>query len=321
MSGGPWEKMGEIWRCCHNCDKKKTKCIHLSPEEASILLAAMAEKKAKAATKKAQTLAPRTQSRAPVNTWAASRIRLPSVGKTLSPLVDISTNEDAEGEDVAEPDLDANSQLLEAATPAPNVDNNVNMDFNTQTAMPDLPVSDVLGDAPPNPAVQQPSNLDIIQTIQAMRQEFTSMLQNLGQQFGPKLGGKVHCNEEEDAGGQTPHGQKYGLHWALGQCHEGLHSFQPTAGPSTQGHPFGQIPPSWIPQLPPPADVGHPQDPSASEVGKLFTMTSLEVLVPVLQGKALHPQLSPLAIPLASVQAHNCQASLPAVPLTKISWW
>ncbi|KAG1840753.1 hypothetical protein F4604DRAFT_1939951 [Suillus subluteus] len=48
-------------------------------------------------------------------------------------------------------------------------------------------------------------------------------------------------------------------------------AFQPTPGPSTQGHPFSQIPSSWIPQLPPPADDGHPLDPSTSEVGKLFT--------------------------------------------------
>ncbi|KAG1854641.1 hypothetical protein F4604DRAFT_1932704 [Suillus subluteus] len=66
------KKMGEIRKCCRRCDEKKTKCICPTPEEVSILRAATAEKKAKAATKKAQTPAPRTQSMVPVNTRAAS---------------------------------------------------------------------------------------------------------------------------------------------------------------------------------------------------------------------------------------------------------
>ncbi|KAG1854642.1 hypothetical protein F4604DRAFT_1932707 [Suillus subluteus] len=204
-----------------------------------------------------------------------SCICLPSVGRTLSPLVDKSTNEDAEGEDIAEP-----------ATPTPNVDNDINMDFDAQKATPDLP-----GDAPANPAIQQPSNLDIIQTIQAMHQEFAGMLQNSGDRsealnrtINTWVNDLAH-NWEERFATMEKKMQEVELHMAGNMVSIGhmanamkaftasgdVSAFQPTPGPSTQGHPFGQIPPSWIPQLPPPADDGHPLDPSASEVGKLFT--------------------------------------------------
>ncbi|KAG1839348.1 hypothetical protein F4604DRAFT_1691286 [Suillus subluteus] len=240
--------------------------------------------------------------------------------KTLSPLVDKSINEDAEGEDITKP-----------ATPTPNVDNDVNMDFDTQKAMPNL-----LGDAPANPAVQQPSNLDIIQMIQAMHQEFIGMLQNSGdrsealnQMINTRVNDLAH-NWEERFATMEKKMWEVKLHMAgnmvsIGHMANAMKAFITSGDISafqpTPGHLFGQIPPSWIPQLPPPADDGHPLDPSASEVGKLFT-TAWDVSrgpVPVLQGKALHPHLSPPAIPLASVQAHNCQASLLAVPLSKIS--
>ncbi|KAG2028989.1 hypothetical protein BDR03DRAFT_988052 [Suillus americanus] len=262
------KKNGEIWKCCHRCDEKKMKCIRPTTEEATILWAVAAKKKAKAANK-----------------------------KTLSPLVDKSTDEDAEGEDVAEPggflflDWDADSQLPEAGMPASNVDNDVNMDFDAQTAVPDLPVSDVLVDAPPNQAVQQPSNLDIIQTIQAMRQEFAGMLQNSGdhakainQAINTQVSDLAH-NWEERFTAMEKKMREVKLH-TVGNMVSIRHmantmkaftasgdvsAFQPPPGPSTQRHPFGQIPPSWITQLPPLADDGHLQDPSTSEVGKLFT--------------------------------------------------
>ncbi|KAG1839661.1 hypothetical protein DFJ58DRAFT_733251 [Suillus subalutaceus] len=263
------KKNGEIRKCCRCCDEKKTKCIRPTTEEATILRAVAAKKKAKAANKKA-----------PVNTRAASRVHVPSVGRTLSPLVDKSTNEDAEGEDVVEP-----------GTPAPNVDNNVNMDFDTQTAAPDLPVSDVPVDAPPNQAVQQPSNLDIIQMIQAMHQEFAGMLQNSGDRaeavnraINTRVNDLAH-NWEERFAAMEKKMWEVELHTAGNMVSIGhmanamkaftasgdVSAFQPPPGPSTQRHPFGQIPPSWITQLPPLADDGHLQDPSASEVGKLFT--------------------------------------------------
>ncbi|KAG1882114.1 hypothetical protein F4604DRAFT_1678548 [Suillus subluteus] len=197
--------------------------------------------------------------------------------KTLSPLVDKSTNEDAEGEDIAEPAYNFWKQQL----PLPMLTM-----MSTWTSMPNLP-----GDAPANPAVQQPSNLDIIQTIQAMRQEFTGMLQNLGdrsealnQTINAQVNDLAH-NWEEKFTAMEKKMREVELHMAGNMVSIGhmanamkafttsgdVSAFQPTPCPSTQGHPFIQIPPSWIPQLPPPADDGHPLDPSTSEVGKLFT--------------------------------------------------
>ncbi|KAG1842962.1 hypothetical protein F4604DRAFT_1938408 [Suillus subluteus] len=242
------KKKGKIWKCCRNCDEKKMKCIRLTPEEASIFQAVVAEKKAKAANKKSRTPAPRTQSRVPVNTRATSRVRLPSVSRTLSPLVDKSTDEDAEGEDVAEP-----------------ADNDINMDFDTQTAAPDLPVSD---------------------SIQAMCQEFAGMLQNSGDHseainrtINTRVNDLAH-NWEERFAAMKKKMQEVELHMARNMVSivhmanamkaftplGDVSAFQPPPGPSTQGHPFGQIP-----QLPPLADDGHLHDPSASEVQKLFT--------------------------------------------------
>ncbi|KAG1856169.1 hypothetical protein F4604DRAFT_1932035 [Suillus subluteus] len=182
-----------------------------------------------------------------------------------------------QGEDIAEP---------EAATPTPNVDNDINMDFDAQKATPYLP-----GDAPANPAVQQPSNLDIIQMIQAMRQEFAGMLQNSGDRsealnltINTRVNDLAH-NWEERFAAMEKKMREVKLHTAGNMVSIGhmanamkafttsgdVSAFQPTPGPSTQGHLFGQIPSSWIPQLPPLADDSHPLDPSASEVGKLFT--------------------------------------------------
>ncbi|KAG1856770.1 hypothetical protein F4604DRAFT_1931768 [Suillus subluteus] len=252
------KKKGEIRRCCRNCDEKKTKCIRPTPEEA----------------------------------------------RALSPVVDKSGDEDAEGDVDSEHATPAVTCIApapvsegaaddrrETIASAPNVDNDVNMGVKVQTAVQDLPVPDAREGVLPNPAIQQPSNLNIIQSIHAMCQEFTGMFQHLGdhsEAVEQKITTQVNdladnwemrfaamekkmCDVELHTTGNTI---------SIGHMANALKTFnksgdvsafQPPTGPSTQGHPFGQIPPSWLPQLPVPADDGLPQHPSASEVGKLFT--------------------------------------------------
>ncbi|KAG1722520.1 hypothetical protein EDB19DRAFT_1954857 [Suillus lakei] len=48
------KKMGKIWKCCLNCDVKKTKCTYPSTEEQQALRAAIALKKAKASAAAAE---------------------------------------------------------------------------------------------------------------------------------------------------------------------------------------------------------------------------------------------------------------------------
>jgi hypothetical protein len=80
------KKLGEVRKCCRNCDEKKTKCVRPTPEQAEVLRAAAALKKSKAANRKTQAVR-RTRSRA-----RSTRARPP-----LPALSD----QDAEGEDDA----------------------------------------------------------------------------------------------------------------------------------------------------------------------------------------------------------------------------
>ncbi|KAG2335485.1 hypothetical protein BDR05DRAFT_954039 [Suillus weaverae] len=57
-------KQGKVRKCCHNCNTKKIKCIHLTPKQDALLWAAVALKKSKAVNKKTQ-LVKRTQSNMP----------------------------------------------------------------------------------------------------------------------------------------------------------------------------------------------------------------------------------------------------------------
>ncbi|KAG1868420.1 hypothetical protein F4604DRAFT_1682349 [Suillus subluteus] len=285
------KKKGEIRRCCCNCDEKKTKCIRPTPKEARVLRLAVDLKKSNAATK----------------TWVTktTRTKTPVISQALSPVVDKSGDEDTEG------DVDSEHATTPAVTciapapvsegaaddrretiaSAPNVDNDINMGVEVQTAVQDLPVPDAREGALPNPAIQQPSNLDIIQSIHAMRQEFTGIFQHLGdhsEAVKQKITTQVNDladNWEMRFTAMEKKMRDVKLHTtgntisirhmanALKTFNKSgdVSAFQPPAGPSTQGHLFGQIPPSWLPKLPVPADNGLPQHPSASEVGKLFT--------------------------------------------------
>ncbi|KAG1768245.1 hypothetical protein EV702DRAFT_1253446 [Suillus placidus] len=306
------QKQGEVWKCCCNCDTKKTKCIHPTPEQDALLWAAVALKKTKAVNKKMGP-AKRTWSKAPVSTRAtrtASHIHMPSpMGEKLS-------DEDAEGEDdsrpvetpatcVAPPPVDEKvadilPKTVVAPLPSYHVDNDVNMDFIVQEVMPTLPVKDAWEDI----VVQQPSNLDIIQSILTMHCEFVDLLQRSGDRSEvvhqemdiqvtdledhweirfAAMEKKMREVDIQATGNAVSIGHMVSAMKTLTQTGD-VSAFEPPVGPSTQGHPFGQIPSSWLPQLPHSGDSGRAPDPSISAVGKLFTTAWDESRGPVAGG-------------------------------------
>ncbi|KAG2744273.1 hypothetical protein P692DRAFT_20877861, partial [Suillus brevipes Sb2] len=179
------KKLGEVRKCCRNCDEKKTKCVRPTPEQAEVLRAAAALKKSKAANRKTQVVR-RTRSRA-----RSTRARPPS--PALS-------DQDAEGEDDAGeeqlPIAPAAQQVVDVDVPeivpasSDHVDNDVDVDEPPLPTSPahtlrdittDLPVpvspAHALQEVTPAPPAPQPSNLDILQMINTMRQEFAGMWQ------------------------------------------------------------------------------------------------------------------------------------------------
>ncbi|KAG1837175.1 hypothetical protein DFJ58DRAFT_734528 [Suillus subalutaceus] len=288
------KKMGEIWKCCRNCDEKKMKCICPTPEEARVLQLAVDLKKSKATTKTRAAKTPWAKtpvvmhSKVPVSSWsthATSRARLQSVSRALSPVVDKSGDKDAKGDVDSEHATPAVTCIApvpvseraaddhrETIASAPNVDNNVNMGVDLQTTVQDLPVPDARQGAPPNLAIQQPRNLDIIQSIHAMRQEFSGMFQHLGdcsEAVKRKITTQVNDladNWEMRFDAMEKKMKDVKLHTtrntiSIGHMANTMKTFNKS----------GNIPPSWLPQLPLPADDCLPQHPSASKVGKLFT--------------------------------------------------
>ncbi|KAG2336360.1 hypothetical protein BDR05DRAFT_953413 [Suillus weaverae] len=170
--------------------------------------------------------------------------------------------------------------VLEPAEQGPSqpVDNDVDMEVQH------------VKDTMPQP-LAQPSNLDIIYSIQAMRQDFVSLLK--------------HSDNHSEAIRQEVHGQVTTLEASVEQQFlamvEQMHAihiqcttntvnighmanviknmthttdisaFAPPTGPSTQGHPYGEIPSEWVAQLLEMAAAGQLPLPSVSQVGKLFT--------------------------------------------------
>ncbi|KAG1849742.1 hypothetical protein F4604DRAFT_1934769 [Suillus subluteus] len=284
------KKKGEIRRCCRNCDKKKTKCIRPTPEEARVLLLAVDLKKSKAATKTRAVKTTHaktpvgTRSKAPASSRATSCARPRSVSRALSPVVDKSGDEDTEGDVDSEHATPAVTCIApapvsegaaddrrETIASAPNVDNDVNMGVEVQTAVQDLLVPDAQEGALPNPAISTSSKASM--PCIKIERKITTRVNDLADNWEMRFAAmeKKMRNVELHTTGNTISIRHMANTLKTFNKSGDVSAFQPPAGPSTQGHLFGQIPPSWLPQLPVPADDGLPQHPSASEVGKLFT--------------------------------------------------
>ncbi|KAG2748629.1 hypothetical protein P692DRAFT_20874383 [Suillus brevipes Sb2] len=297
------KKLGEVRKCCRNCDEKKTKCVRPTPEQAEVLRAAAALKKSKAANRKTQVVK-RTRSRA-----RSTRARPPS--PALS-------DQDAEGEDDAGeeqlPIAPAAQQVVDVDVPeivpasSDHVDNDIDIDIVDEAPLPTSPAhtlrDDITADLPvpvspahalrevtPAPPAPQPSNLDILQTINTMRQEFSGMWQ-ASSDHAEVIRREVnsHVDEVEDhltariaamekkmrmvdldtAQNAVQIGHMANALRIITQP-AGISAIGPVAGPSTQGHLFGDIPTSWLGR---PATVEgdlHLPDGTLSHVGKQYT--------------------------------------------------
>ncbi|KAG2743341.1 hypothetical protein P692DRAFT_20878742 [Suillus brevipes Sb2] len=296
------KKLGEVRKCCRNCDEKKTKCVRPMPEQAEVLRATVALKKSKAANRKTQAVR-RTQSRA-----RSTRARPPS--PALS-------DQDAEGEDdTGEEQLliaPAAQQVVDVDVPeivpasSDHVDNDVDVNIVDEPPLPtslahtlrditaDLPIpvspAHALREVTPVPPAPQPSNVDILQTINTMRQEFAGMWQASSDHaegvrrevnsriddVEDRLTARIMAMEKkmrmvdlDTAQNAVQIGHMANALRIITQP-VGISAIGPVAGTSTQGHPFGDIPTSWLGR--PTAVEGdlHLPDGTLSHVGKQYT--------------------------------------------------
>ncbi|KAG1743972.1 uncharacterized protein EDB91DRAFT_1246856 [Suillus paluster] len=259
------KKNGEVRKCCHNCNGKKTKCVRLSAEQQRLLWAAVALKGVKAAAaaeKKARNGTPknntppmqvkyRTWLRAPVSTRATSRIR-----QALTAEDDADVEGDDDPEHVPAVVLPAQPSPV----PTPTVDNDVNVDFAPPNNPPTCPnVPEARQDVGPNPSVTQPTALDIFKSVEALSQKFDALLKtsdDCAEAFHQQMDSWV-----------TALDQDWGSRFALMENRlreveikttdntmsighvansvRGLRARQPLDAPP-EGHPFGPIPPAWL---------------------------------------------------------------------------
>ncbi|KAG2756753.1 hypothetical protein P692DRAFT_20868400 [Suillus brevipes Sb2] len=172
------KKLGEVRKCCRNCDEKKMKCVRPTPEQAEVLRAAVALKKSKAANRKTQAVK-RTSSQA-----RSTRAHPPS--PALS-------NQDAEGEDDAAeeqlPLAPAAQQVVDVDVPAAeqiDVDvpeivstssNHVDNDINNEPPLPASPAHALRDDITEEPPILASPTHMLRETINMMHQEFAGMWQ------------------------------------------------------------------------------------------------------------------------------------------------
>ncbi|KAG2741736.1 hypothetical protein P692DRAFT_20750065, partial [Suillus brevipes Sb2] len=281
------KKLGEVRKCCWNCDEKKTKCVCPTPEQAEVLRAAAALKKSKATNRKTQAVK-RTRSRA-----RSTRARPPS--PALS-------DQDAEGEDdaggklVSSPGLPASSNHVDNDVdivdepPLPTSPAHTLRDITADLPVPVSPAH-ALREVTPVPPAPQPSNLDILQTINTMRQEFAGMWQassDHAEVVCREVNSRVDDVEDRLTARIVAMEKKMRMvdldttqnavqigHMAnalrIITQPAGISAIGPVAGTSTQGHPFGDIPTSWLGR---PATVEgdlHLPDGALSHVGKQYT--------------------------------------------------
>ncbi|KAG1884386.1 hypothetical protein F4604DRAFT_1919561 [Suillus subluteus] len=185
------KRQGEIRRCCHNCDDKKTKCVRPDAAAAELLRATVVLKKAKTVAvadkgRKVKTLAPRAKARphskAPRSTRSTSCMRPQSPVKEATPAVDEDAAEGEEVLDIATPSDEIELPVVQeqtestpiTATPSPAADNNVNMDPDVSSTMPAAP--DVQMDVIPKDP--EPTNMQIFQSIAALRTKFKALMKH-----------------------------------------------------------------------------------------------------------------------------------------------
>ncbi|KAG0693784.1 hypothetical protein DFH29DRAFT_1006937 [Suillus ampliporus] len=264
------KKLGEV---C-NCDVKKTKCTKA---------AATADKKARNPTQKNKAAPSRSKSRTRSNTsrstQATSRIC------PTSPADD--EDEDAEGDD----NLELGAQPPKDAAPTPAVENDVNMDVPVDDHVPAvLDQPEAHEDVVLAPSLQQPTPLDILKSIEALGNKFDSLLKksDRAEAMHEEMDSRVTALDQQWAQRfatmekrmQDIESQTDGNIASIGYIANALAnpttarftSFAPPpAGPSAQGHPYGQIPGSWVLKLPGVLDAGQPSDHAVSTVGRQWT--------------------------------------------------
>ncbi|KAG1734013.1 hypothetical protein EDD22DRAFT_852537 [Suillus occidentalis] len=212
---------------------------------------------------------------------------------------DALTDADADGEDdtaeeplAVAPAADLVDVTLLEITPSTSnhVDNDVNVDFTMEQLAPMSPAP-VIREVTLELPAPQPSNLDIIQSIDAMCQDFTGLLQVshdhvevIRREVNTRidkvedcLTARITAMEKkmceinlETASNTVNMGHMANAMQIMTQP-AGISAAGPVTGSSTQGHPFGKIPQLWL--APPPAldyDILI-LDPSLSAVGKQFT--------------------------------------------------
>ncbi|KIK34150.1 hypothetical protein CY34DRAFT_17920 [Suillus luteus UH-Slu-Lm8-n1] len=262
------KKLCEVRKCCRCYDMKKTKCVHLMEEEAATLLVEVTLKRTSKKTRGVK----RTRSQVRNTTRNTTR--------AAQPLHAVDAD-DVVPDDVMPPEIVPSTH---------HVDNNVNIDFTMEHPAPDSPAH-VVREVAPEPPAPQPSNLDILQTINAMRQDFAGLLQvscdhvdvirwevnTWVDEVEDRLTAQIAAMEKkmreidlETASNTVNMGHMANAMRIMAQP-AGISAVGPVAGPSFQGHPFGDIPQSWLAR--PSATEGDVLilDPSLSLVGKQFT--------------------------------------------------
>ncbi|KAG2049642.1 hypothetical protein BDR06DRAFT_975126 [Suillus hirtellus] len=280
--GAAAKKAGKIWKCCCTCDEKKTKCVWLDPAAAELLCAQIALKKAKAsaAADKKSRLAGPTGDHA---THATSHVCHTSPDPVIASNMEDSADEDAEGNYDTQPKTlvtkaPADAEARPAAVaPAATVDNDVDM-----IVTPDVMPTDII--APVVPMIEPTLN-NIIWTIEVLRTRFEAMVthsSDCAKALHEDMVGRTSTLDGEwtrrfvameakiwDVELKNSSNMASIGHMANAMSmfhHTGRPtSFNPPAGPSTQGHPFGQILGSWF------LNVPEPVDQSVSAVGKEYT--------------------------------------------------
>jgi hypothetical protein len=164
--------------------------------------------------------------------------------------------------------------------------------FGTTTDLP-VPVSPAhaLREVTPAPPAPQPSNLDILQTINTMRQEFAGMWQASSDhaevvrrevnsrvdEVEDRLTARITAMEKkmrmvdlDTAQNAVQIGHMANALRIITQP-AGISAISPVTGTSTQGHPFGDIPTSWLGRSATVEGDLHLPDGALSHVGKQYT--------------------------------------------------
>ncbi|KAG0692270.1 hypothetical protein DFH29DRAFT_1008972 [Suillus ampliporus] len=251
------KKLSEV----RNRNVKKTKCVRLPAAWQELLRAATALKKTKAAAtadKKARNPTPknkaapscsksRTWSNAPHSTQATSHIHL------ISPADDEDEDEDEDAE--GDNDLEL-VQLPKDAAPTPAINPRPMRTFVLTLSL------------------QQPTPLDILKSIEALgNKRWTLWVTALDQQWAQRFA--TMEKRMQDIESQTDRNVAsigYIANTLANPTTARFASFAPPpTRPSAQGHPYGQIPGSWVLKLPGvPMLISH-RTTTVSTVGRQWT--------------------------------------------------